>query len=43
MERTMWLAVKWRDNKTVWWRAFRSEAEALEAVGLSEQDTHADS
>ena len=43
MERTMWLAVKWRDRKTVWWRAFASEAEALDAVGLSEQDAHADS
>ena len=42
MERTMWLAVKWRDKKTVWWRAFASEAEALEAASPSEQDAHAD-
>ena len=36
IERTMWLALEWRDKKEVWWCAFGSEAEALEAVGLSE-------
>ena len=35
-DRTLWLAVKWRDGKEVWWHAFESEAEALEAVGLRE-------
>jgi hypothetical protein len=35
-ERTLWLANEWRDKKVVWWRAFESEAEALEAVGLRE-------
>ena len=35
-ERTMWQVVKWRDGKCVGWRAFDSEAEALEAAGLSE-------
>jgi hypothetical protein len=35
-ERTLWLANEWRDKKVVWWRAFGSEAEALEAVGLRE-------
>jgi ketosteroid isomerase-like protein len=35
-ERTVWHAVKWRDGKQVWWRAFESEAKALEAVGLRE-------
>jgi hypothetical protein len=43
IERPMWLANKWRDKKTVWWCSFEREAEALEAVGLSEQDVHADS
>jgi ketosteroid isomerase-like protein len=35
-ERGLWMAVEWRDKETVWWRAFGSEAEALEAVGLRE-------
>jgi hypothetical protein len=35
-ERTLWLVNEWRDKKTVWWRAFESEAEALEAAGLRE-------
>jgi len=43
IERAMWLANEWRDGKCVWWCAFGSEAEALEAAGLSEQDAHADS
>jgi hypothetical protein len=30
------VAVEWRDKKVVWWGAFATEAEALEAVGLSE-------
>jgi hypothetical protein len=34
IERTMWLAVEWHEEKEVWWCAFGSEAEALEAVGL---------
>jgi hypothetical protein len=36
IERPMWLANEWRDGKTVWWCSFDSEAEALEAMGLSE-------
>jgi hypothetical protein len=36
IERAMWLANEWRDKKTVWWCSFGSEAEALEAAGLSE-------
>jgi hypothetical protein len=43
IERAMWAIVEWRNKKTVWWRVFESEAEALEAAGLSEQDAHADS
>jgi ketosteroid isomerase-like protein len=36
IERAMWLANEWRDGKTVWWCAFGSEGEALEAASLSE-------
>lgn len=36
IERTMWLAAEWRDQQAVWWCAFGSEADALEAVGLGE-------
>jgi ketosteroid isomerase-like protein len=40
---TMWQAVVLRDGKAVWWAFFRTKADALEAVGLSEQDPLADS
>ena len=43
VEQTMWQTVKLRDGKVFWYAFFRTEAEALEAVGLSEQDAHADS
>jgi hypothetical protein len=43
IERPMWLANEWRYKKCVWWCAFGTEAEALEAAGLSEQDAHSDS
>jgi SnoaL-like domain len=43
IDRTMWLVTKWRGDKEVWWCAFETEEQALEAVGLSEQDAHADS
>ena len=36
VEQTLWHASETRDGKSVWWRIFRTEAEALEAVGLSE-------
>jgi len=36
IERTMWLAIEWRDKKEVWWCSFGSEAEALEAARLRE-------
>jgi hypothetical protein len=29
----MWLANEWHDKKTVWWCAFDSEVEAVEAAG----------
>ena len=37
-----WIAIEWQSGKAVWWRTFDERAEALEAVGLSEQDAHAD-
>jgi ketosteroid isomerase-like protein len=36
LEETLWVAVRWRDKKVVWWGAFATEAEALEGVGLPE-------
>ena len=30
----MWQAVKLRDGKLTWWASFRTESEALAAVGL---------
>ena len=42
-EDTIWQASRWRRGKCIWWRNFGSQDEALEAVGLSEQDAHADS
>jgi hypothetical protein len=36
IERTIWLGVEWRGEKTVWWCGFDSEAQALEALGFSE-------
>jgi ketosteroid isomerase-like protein len=36
IERTMWLAIEWREGLEVWWCAFGSEAEALKAVRLAE-------
>jgi len=32
----MWMAWRVRDGLLVWWETFRTEAEALQAVGLSE-------
>jgi ketosteroid isomerase-like protein len=42
-EWTVCSAARWRRGKCVWWGNFDTRAEALEAVGLSEQDAHADS
>lgn len=36
MEQTLWQVAEWRQKKCVRWRTFASEAEALEAAGLSE-------
>jgi hypothetical protein len=35
-EENAWLASRWRSGRCVWWRACRSEVEALAAAGLSE-------
>jgi ketosteroid isomerase-like protein len=31
-----WIPMRWRDGKIIWWRNCATEADALEAVGLSE-------
>jgi ketosteroid isomerase-like protein len=36
LEERIWHGSRWRKGKCVWWRVFRTEAEALEAAGLSE-------
>jgi ketosteroid isomerase-like protein len=36
MEQTIWQVAEWRQKKCVRWRTFASEAEALQAAGLSE-------
>ena len=38
-----WQAIRARDGKATWVQNFGTEADALAAVGLSEQDAHADS
>jgi ketosteroid isomerase-like protein len=35
-ERAYWGLFRWRDKRTVWWHAFQSEAEALQAAGSKE-------
>jgi hypothetical protein len=35
-EERLWQVGEWRDGKAVWWHSHGSEAEALEAAGLSE-------
>ena len=36
VEQSAWHVMQWRNGKCVRWQAFRDEAEALEAAGLSE-------
>jgi ketosteroid isomerase-like protein len=43
IEQVFWQVVRWRRGRCFWWAHFDTRAEALEAVGLSEQDAHADS
>ena len=35
-EQTVWYATEWRDGKLLWYCAYESESEALEAVRLRE-------
>jgi ketosteroid isomerase-like protein len=35
-EDLLWHAGRWRCGKCIWWRAFETEAEALEAIGPPE-------
>ena len=43
MEQEFWQVARWRRGRCFWWAHFDTRAEALEAMGLSEQDVHADS
>ena len=43
VDETVWHVARWRRGKVVWWCNRDTWAEALVAVGLSEQDDHADS
>jgi ketosteroid isomerase-like protein len=43
VEQMQWHVMRWRDKKAVWLKIYDAKAEAREAVGLSEQDSHADS
>ena len=36
-------ALRFRDDKVLWWAFYPSRSEALDAVGLSDEDAHADS
>jgi len=36
VHQTVWNVVRFRAGKATWWQFFRTEAEALEAAGLSE-------
>src|SRR3954462_7974607 len=42
-EQEFWQVVRWRRGRCFWWAHCGTRAEALEAVGLSEQDVHGDS
>jgi hypothetical protein len=36
VDQTNWDVAEWRDRKVIWWRACRTEAEALQAARLRE-------
>jgi ketosteroid isomerase-like protein len=36
LEQRIWILAEWRDRKVVWWKAYGTETEALEAAGLWE-------
>jgi ketosteroid isomerase-like protein len=40
VEQTVWQLLKVKDLRVVSWRVFRTEPEALEAIGVSEHDAH---
>ena len=42
IEQVFWQVVRWRRGRCFWWAHFDTRAEALEGVGLSEQDAHAE-
>ena len=43
VELVFWQVARWRRGRMFWWAHLDTRAEALEAVGLSEQEAHADS
>ena len=43
VEQMIWHAVRWGRERCIWWGSFDTLAEALESLGLSEQDARADS
>jgi uncharacterized protein len=43
VEERFFQAMRFRNGKALWWAFYPSKDEALKAVGLSEQDAHADS
>jgi ketosteroid isomerase-like protein len=43
LDESVWQVARSRGGKCVWWGTFDTWAEALEAVGLPEQDAQADS
>lgn len=43
IEQVFWQVARWRRGRCFWWAHFDTRADALEAVGLSEQDAPADS
>jgi hypothetical protein len=32
----VWIPMRWRDGKLIWWRNYSTEADALAAMGLKE-------
>jgi ketosteroid isomerase-like protein len=36
LEAMIWVTARWRRRKIIWWRAFATQAQALEAAGLRE-------
>jgi len=42
-DQAIWIVIRWRRGKCVWWRTFDARVEALKAVGVWEEDLHADS